>query len=598
MTETEHRVIKVLPPELQNQIAAGEVVERPASVLKELIENSLDAGADSIEVNIEGGGRGLISVQDNGHGLSAQDMELALTRHATSKLDSADDLQALRSFGFRGEALPSIASVSRMEFFSCLEQEPEGAHLQTAFGRILEKKPAPLRRGSRVEVRDLFANTPARLKFLKTQQTEYTKCQEVVQRFALAQLQVGLRFVSGGRLVLQFPRGESLGERVRRIWPESISNGLLEVDSRGKDGTRVHGLVGSPESAQARAGRILLYVNQRPVQDKLLLSALRQAYKGRLLSREYPQAVLFLEVPSRAVDVNVHPAKSEVRFRDEQGIFSLIRSGVLASLEGYAEDRGHFRDEPASNDWGPEGGLRKHRQYCLSSLSEESSAVAEVPEQYHGLQPAAVQGAAGSDPPEGFSQASNLRSSMAVETGSGEVYLGQIFKTYLLIKDRRHGLRILDQHAAHERVLFEKFKRTGEDSPRQELVLPFEKKLHRSEQSALEKCAPLLRRLGFSFERPSREQVLLRSVPSSLDVQKAGDFFKAVLSEQLETLDQIWCLLACRQAVKAGEELAPDEAVQLIVAWSACREPHHCPHGRPTAVSLELAQLERMFKRS
>ena len=596
MTQTVRRAIRVLPPELQNQIAAGEVVERPASVLKELIENSLDAGADRIEVSIEGGGRGLISVQDNGHGLNGRDMELALTRHATSKVDSADDLQALHSFGFRGEALPSIASVSRLDFFSSQGQDPEGVHLQVAFGRIQDQKPAPMRGGSRVEVRDLFTNTPARLKFLKTQQTEFKKCQEVVQRFALAQLQVGFRFVSGGRLVLQFPGGESLGERVRRIWPESISSKLLEVEYAGGDGTRVHGLVGQPEAAQARAGRILLYVNQRPVQDKLLLSALRQAYKGRLLSREYPQAVLFLEVPSPAVDVNVHPAKSEVRFRDEQAIFATLCSGVRAGLDGRAGDSDSLRDGEASV---PDLGQVRPREpsYSFRSLGEMLRPAAEPAGGYAHRQAEPQAPRSGPEPLEGFFRDPGAGGSPEAETAPGEVYLGQVFKTYLLIKDRRHGVRVLDQHAAHERVLFEQFKRTGESSPRQELVLPLEKTLHASEQQALDKSAPLLRRLGFVFERPSPEKVLLRSVPSSLEPRKAGDFFKAVLSEQLESLDDIWCLLACRQAVKAGEELAPDEAVQLIKAWAACQEPQHCPHGRPTQVSLDLAELERMFKR-
>ena len=595
MKERVRRSIRVLTPELQNQIAAGEVVERPASVLKELIENSLDAGGDSIEVNIEGGGGGLLSVQDNGHGLSGQDMELALTRHATSKISAVEDLHSIHSFGFRGEALPSIASVSRLDFFSCIEPDPEGVHLQVLAGRILEKKPASLRPGSRVEVRDLFANTPARLKFLKTQQTEYRKCQEVVQRFALAHLEVGFRFVSGGRSVLHFSRGETLQDRIRQIWPESITEGLLPVECETKPGTRIKGMVGVPDSAQARAGRILFYVNQRPVQDKLLLSALRQAYKGRLLSREYPQAVLFVEVPGRSVDVNVHPAKSEVRFRDEQEIFSLIRTGVLRALDGGAEpgvqagaDRVRSEELSRSAAHGRRSGFR--------SFVGESFPVRETRESYAADRPkgpgeeAAVASLSGFDP-------SPVSGATAVHTATGQVYLGQIYQTYLLITDRNRGFCILDQHAVHERVLFEKFKRTGESSPRQELILPVEKKLHRSEQLALDKSAPLLRRLGFSFERPSQEQIVVRSLPSSLDVHKAGEFLQAVLGEQLESLDDIWCLLACRQAVKAGEYLAPAEAVQLIDAWSDCRDPAHCPHGRPTMVSLASTQLEKMFKR-
>ncbi|MCF8104961.1 MAG: DNA mismatch repair endonuclease MutL [Desulfohalobiaceae bacterium] len=592
------REIKILPPELQNQIAAGEVVERPASVLKELVENSLDAGADRIEVNIEAGGQGLISVQDNGHGLGSRETELALTRHATSKIVSARDLSLIDSFGFRGEALPSIASVSRVHFSSCPGPEPEGTKLEVEFGRILEKRPISLKKGSKIEVRDLFVNTPARLKFLKTRNTEFKKCQEVVQRFALAHLKVEFSFVSGGRRVLSFPRKQSLLERLGLIWPEKIQQGLLDVCFEQPQGFRIQGVVGSPDSAQARGGRILFFVNNRPVQDKLLLSGLRQAYKGKLLSREYPQAVLFLDIPAAEVDVNVHPAKSEVRFRDEQAVFSLIRNGVLQALQD-KEGKQYSRGPESSQAFFASRTGFSSPKYQFRSFSDLSGAT---------LREETEAGPAFSDPGRLKESGSNLQesrfqkdegqwSAAGLDSVSGYDYLGQIYLSYLLLRDKSRGLLILDQHAAHERVLFEQYKGTGESSPRQNLALPIEKRLHRSEQAALEKSAPLLRRLGFSFERPGKERILIRTVPTSLDLKQAKSFLDSVLTEQLETLDQIWCLMACRQAVKAGEQLAREEALQLISAWQACRDKEHCPHGRPALVGLEYGQLEKMFKR-
>lgn len=592
------REIKVLTPELQNQIAAGEVVERPASVLKELVENSLDAGATRIEVTIEGGGQGLIRVQDNGHGLGAQEMELALTRHATSKIGSARDLSRIASFGFRGEALPSIASISRLSFLSNPGPEPEGVKLEVEFGNILGNAPVPLREGSRIEVRDLFVNTPARLKFLKTQNTEFKKCQETVQRFALAHLGVEFLFVSGGRQILHVPSKQSLGERVSRIWPEQITTGLKHLQCEEQEGYRLHGLVGSPESAQARSGRILFFVNNRPVQDKLLLSGLRQAYKGKLLSREYPQAVLFLEVPVPEVDVNVHPAKSEVRFRDEQLVFSLIRRGVNRSLQAVEDATSSKKNGSDPLPPTARGGFWG-QEYQFQSLSDLPGTRVEEQSQATTPQPFEPVAPAGSAPQSPGAQAEESRPvSPAILKDSGSVYLGQIHQTYLLLKDRGQGLCILDQHAAHERVLFEQYKATGENGSRQNLILPIEKRLHPSERTALEKSGSLLRRLGFSFERPSKEQVLVRAVPSSLDTGQAKKFLDSVLSEQLKTLDQIWCLLACRQALKAGEQLATEEALQLITAWQSCRDKEHCPHGRPTLVRLGQSQLEKMFKRS
>ncbi len=589
--------ITVLPSELQNQIAAGEVVERPASVLKELVENSLDAGADRVDAAIESGGQGLISVQDNGIGLAPEELPAALTRHATSKIRSVEDLLGLASFGFRGEALPSIASVSRLRITSIPAGGGEGCSLEVEFGAFSQPRPAAMREGTRIEVRDLFLNTPARLKFLKKQSTEAKKCQDVFQRLALVHRHCAFSLSSGGRRVLGFERDQDLLQRLETLWPEQITASLLPV-RLSQDGASITGYAGHPDTAQGRADRILIFVNNRPIQDKLVLSALKQAYSGRLLSREYPQAVLFLDLPPSEVDVNVHPAKSEVKFREEKAVYSLVINAVRNALA--AGDSPFSATSPGPEDTAsapsargtPSAkgtGSRMRPHIPETELRDRSGEYTPWPRD-GGSTPQTGQETVPPNPDTGGETGTTARIGPELD------YVGQLEATYLILHSGQEIL-FVDQHAAHERVLYTRYTQGGETQRTQRLALPLKLRLHPSEQAALDNAARNLRELGFALHREDAENLAVQGIPHYLDRSAAGEFLRDVLRQGEGGLEAMWCLLACRNAVKAGEPLALSEAVELLRAWMDCPNRQHCPHGRPVSARITSRDLERMFKR-
>lgn len=683
----ERRGIHLLSPELRNQIAAGEVVERPASVVKELVENSLDAGATLIEVTLENGGQSLIRVRDNGVGIPAAELELAVTRHATSKITSMDDLWHISSFGFRGEALPSIASVSsfRMEsaFRASEDAEPDAAFIQMEHGVLAQQGPSGLHKGTVVEIRDLFATIPARLKFLKAPATEQKRAQELLTRLALTHTDAGFIFLAGTREVLRFPAGQSLQERLSVIWPDSVTETLLPFDRTTHD-IRVHGLTSPPGQAQPRGDRMLLYVNGRAVNDKVILRAVREAYKGRLLSKEYPQIVLFMELPPEEVDVNVHPAKIEVRFRDERSVFgavlraveeAVVRSLPTGDLDA-APSGEKARHAPAYEPkplgfWGEadrERIMRPQQQPLIPPDHEETpssvppvsgrassepasapdpllygeeglpwdmapdkpaaSAFHEAPQAFAAPQPptagsapspenppyAAVQSsaapAADRAKPSGPKQSEPEQPEIE-QLGEGQVrvgpyvYMGQIGGTYLLLRDMRNSrenasLLILDQHAAHERVLVSRIEAGGFSGMSQPLVLPLEYTLHPAERERIQEFHESLAALG--FELALREQgagtvLEVRAVPPLLERAAAGEFIREVLAGRKEDLHSLWATMACKAAIKAGDALAPDEAVNLIAQWLMTENRQFCPHGRPCVLQWGTSDLDKMFKR-
>ena len=633
--DSRHRTIRVLPPELQNQIAAGEVVERPASVLKELVENSLDAGATRIEVAIEGGGRTALTVTDDGWGMTPEELPLAVTRHATSKIASMAELTHISSFGFRGEALPSIASVSTFTLTSKHEAFDEGATVRVESGRLIERGPAALAKGTRIEVRDLFAAVPARLKFLKSEATETKRATDVFCRAALARLDVAMKLSVGGKTALRFPAGQALVARVAGIWPPAVTDDLFPVEYAAGP-VRVHGLLGKPLTAQAKADRMLFYVNGRAVLDRVLLAATREAYKGRLLSREYPQVVLFVELPPEDLDVNVHPAKTEVRFRDEQAVFLNVRRAV-----GQALDRALvLRTVPAPEPWVKADGAAAKFPSRRDFLDELHRTDAPQPDQTtpttpgtpsaplsftqtsphpephapgvaEGQPPRRILAERHFDPPamERRGQDESVRpesepEGMRARTPEdlepalppGLRYLGQFAETYLIL-DLGRELLLLDQHAAHERVIFAAMEAGGSRGDSRPLGIPVEMPLHPSEKSRMEELFGELRAIGFALSTPRPGVVAILGAPPGLTVGQAKEYLSAALSGQAKTLQDLGVLMSCKTAIKAGTKLTDDEAVALVSQWARSPQRDYCPHGRPVTVRFGEREMEKLFKR-
>lgn len=635
--------IHLLPPELRNQIAAGEVVERPASVVKELVENSLDALATEITVHIEDGGQSLISVQDNGTGIPKEELELAVTRHATSKLQEPADLSHILSFGFRGEALPSIASVSRFRIVSKTAEENTASELCVNFGDIGTQSPAGLRQGTLIEVRDLFFNIPARLKFLKAPATELKRASDLFMRLALSAENVGMSLYAGSRPVWEFFRDENRKTKLAKIWSPSVTDELVPVDYE-MQGMRIHGFASNPRSVQPRADRMLLYVNGRAVNDKLMLKAVKQAYAGKITTKDYPQCLLFLDIDPQEIDVNVHPAKSEVRFRDEKALFVLTAKAMEKALLGCekyfsAKDFGEdpVQEQPLLPEFGdlysapkPQGfwGNADKETRLGFAKNRDETDYAEITEYFQSTKkdfsktetPAETAAGTFSAPEPSFrterpqfssvSEPSDFPVSVSKEINAapsgeqnfslpcGMEYLGQVAETYLIIKKDNSKLLLLDQHAAHERILYEEIKKKRIHS--QNLLCPMELPLHKSERARYAEVRETLQNLGFSItdrEADGETVLTVEAVPGRYDRTTAMGFLKEILAEKLDDLNAVWIRHACKTAIKANTPLDRAAAVRLIVQWLATEEPDNCPHGRPCVIHFDASDLEKLFKR-
>ncbi len=582
MSSTESR-IKVLQEELANKIAAGEVVERPASVIKELVENALDAGARSIVVEVRDGGRRLISVEDDGEGMGSEDALLAFQRHATSKIARPEDLSAIQTLGFRGEALPSIAAVSRVTMTTRRRGDPEGFRVDLDGGVIQRAEAAGCPVGTGIVVRDLFFNMPARRKFLRGARSETDHIAEVVGRAALGAEDVSFRLSAGGRELFRVSGNGGLPARIAGLFGRSLLETLIPVEQAWGE-MRLKGWISRPDTTRATAREILIFINGRPVRDRVVLHALLDAFRSVGPRDRYPAAVLFLEIPPSGVDVNVHPAKHEVRFVDGAAVHHLVSNGCRAALEAAGIlEAGHGRDSPS--DFQP-----------MSTPSQRVAQTAWAAESWdkHHFRP----------------EESPLRliPHPASEHGLASLPLvGQFHRSYIVL-DGGDELILVDQHAAHERVLFHRLQaeiRRGTASF-QWLLIPQVVELPPRKGRFLEEHMDCLRSLGLEVELFGEGSAVVKGLPPHLKEVEVVQMIKDLVDELAEmpcssrmeeNLDRLMIVLACHGAVRAGQTLEPSEMQHLLEELDGVSGAPTCPHGRPVVGRFPLSVIEKMFHR-
>lgn len=587
--------IRVLDPIVVDRIAAGEVVERPESVVKELIENSLDAGARRVEVRIEAGGRSLIEVGDDGHGMDAADAGLAFTQHATSKIDTVEDLDHIATLGFRGEALASIAAVSRVELLTG-SGDGVGTRLRVEGGIAGRVESAAAPRGTRIRVRDLFFNTPARHKHLKTDSTELGRVAAVVQQFALLRPEVHFTLTAEGRERLVAPPVAGLAERVHQVLGADVAEAWIPVEDSGRR-IAVSGGVTDPQHTRGDRRQVYLFVNGRAIADGRLAHAVISAYDTLLERRRFPVAVLFLQLPEDDVDVNVHPRKAEVRFVDPGRAYAAVRRAVQLALA-------HHMSPPKirfNEDRRPPPGLDGGGAPSLRGALEASLPLRD----WRSIRPS------GGGAPEGQvaepEKGSAARTPAFVGTRGALQPLAQYANTYILAADD-DGLLVIDQHVAHERVLFERIlaQRRARAIPVQRLLVPETLDLSPQETATAEEHGEILAELGFEIEPFGGTTWAIRSVPEVLRSGRGGPTVRALLDTLAAELGpeaggdaerELAASLACHAAVRANQPLSMEVMSFLLGELAECEAPTRCPHGRPVLIRLEHGDLERRLGR-
>ncbi len=583
--------IHALPSQLINQIAAGEVVERPASVVKELLENSLDAGASRIELDIEQGGIKLIRVRDNGSGIFKNDLALALSRHATSKVGTLQDLEQVSTLGFRGEALPSIASVSRL-ILTSREQEADSAWTINGSDSPSEPAPAAHPVGTTIEVRDLFYNTPARRKFLKTERTEFIHIDSLIKRLALSRFDVGFVLRHNQKEILSLVPAITDAEKSARV-SKILGNAFLEnslfiqLDAAGM---RLSGWIGNPTFNRSQSDMQYFYVNNRMVRDKVVSHGVRQAYQDVLYHGRHPAYLLFMEMNPALVDVNVHPAKTEVRFRESRQVHDFIfRTLQRALAETVSGQQTNDPYEAQSSQPESQGQHSFEPRPLNLEVSEsrsgyQASFQAQRPTGGHTTDSSNDQGM----PPLGFA-------------------LAQLQGVYVLAQNAS-GLVLVDMHAAHERIVYERFKQTFEDTgiTSQPLLVPVTVAVSERESDLAEEVTELLSELGMEVDRLDREKLVVRSIPSILQGADPEQLLRDLLSDMIEhgtserirqEINAVLAGMACHGSVRANRRLTLDEMNALLRDMEKTERIGQCNHGRPTWVQLSMDELDRLFMR-
>lgn len=593
-------IIRRLPENLINRIAAGEVVERPASALKELMENALDAGAQNVAVRLGAGGLDLVEVTDDGCGMSPDDMALALERHATSKLPD-ENIERVVTLGFRGEALPSIASVARLSVESRPRGGVEGWRRVVDHGILAEEGPTALPPGTRIRMENLFDKVPARRKFLRSERAEYAACLDVVRRLAMARSEIGFTLDHDGRRVLAVPSGEGLAERVARIVARELAeDGVFISVERGL--ARLTGVAGLPTYNRGMADHQYLFVNGRPVKDRLLIGAVRGAYADMLARDRHAVLALFLALPPEDVDVNVHPAKTEVRFRDPAFVRGLIVGGLRHALESADNRSAQSPAASAMGLWQQEPVLPAQPARLETLFARQHGVsrdrVSEAGQAWRGYEANVLAPAA--------------RAEEAIEQDVSHYPLGvargQLAGTYILA-EAGDGLVIVDQHAAHERLVMERLRAAGTGealAQSQALLIPEVAELDEPSCDRLEQCADDLALMGLAMERFGPTAMLVRAMPAALAGGDVTSLLRDIADDIAvngaalllgERLDRVLATMACHGSVRAGRSLSVAEMNALLREMEATPRSGQCNHGRPTWVKLALSDVEKLFGR-
>jgi DNA mismatch repair protein MutL len=597
--------IQLLSETLASQVAAGEVVERPASVVKELVENSIDAGARKIETSIRRGGISLVRVVDDGCGMDRDDALLCLERHATSKIRSADDLAAIGTLGFRGEALPSIASVSRFRLTTREHDAVAGTEIIVSGGRIDTVRDGGEAPGTQIEVRSLFYNLPARRKFLRSENTEARNVEHQLYLQATGHPHIAFAFVRDERVIFQLPATSSLRDRIRDLHGSELVERLLEVESRSRSGhIEIGGLIGQAGVSRQTRAQQLVFVNGRAIESPVLTAALREGYHTALMKGQYPVTFLFLQLDPTAVDVNVHPAKREVRFRDPAAVREAVVEAVRTSLEGGRRQwQQQFR--------APVAPLPSERDYIAPAAEPVRASngggdaaplrFAPAPIQPEFIPPA---------PDPAVSKPAAAPNGHAARASSGAQQfqiIGVLNKLYVLMENTE-GLVLVDQHAAHERILFEELRRRMEEKgvPSQRLLLPQTFDLPPRDAEWVERNLKTLQKMGIGIEPFGAQTFKIDSLPTFLNASDPVRFMRDVIdglrsvsnnSSALRLGEDMIAKTVCRHAVKANDPLRYPELERLITDLLGCELPYCCPHGRPTMIQISHLELEKKFGR-
>jgi DNA mismatch repair protein MutL len=589
--------IRVLPEGLTNKIAAGEVVERPASVVKELVENAIDAESRRIVIEIQGSGCRTIRVVDDGFGMEEDDVILALERHATSKIEKDEDLAAIQTLGFRGEALPSLAAVSKFELTSRTRASTAGTQIFVSGGVVKKVSQCGCPPGTQVWVRDLFFNQPARRKFLKTEKTEFGHVIDILTRLALSRPEVHFSLRLRTRQVHDWPGAVNLQQRLAQVFSKGFSQSWLPL-SQQQGSVRIEGYLSPPELHRSSSRMLFLYVNGRAVRDQLLRIAILEAYRTLLPKGQFPLGVLLLELPAQQVDVNVHPTKAEVRFQDPRGLAKKVTSAVRTALSGMERQR--WTRPLAAKGWQRAVGIPIQKE--LKQVPLENMTVAEPRHSsYAALDFLSAEAPASKDlAGEKEEEPRGIFGALTV--------IGQLHHSYILC-EAEDGLILIDQHAAHERVFFEIFHREamGGELPSQILMVPETIEVTGEEAAWLEDSLPMFSRLGFGLEPFGTNTFVVRAVPAVALRQEVQRLLLELVASGCEgarslgaeaLLENLLQSMACRVAIKAGQKMGKDEMVALLQQLDGLDLSSTCPHGRPLWWKLTLEELERMFGRA